>query len=164
MGRADYQRQYEPIWCGWRQGMKHHWCGDRDQSDVWEIARPSESEAHPTMKPLALVEHAINNSSKPGDVVLDLFLGSGSTLIAAERTGRVCYRHGTSPALRERHSSSLGVVQRKGGGVHGLIFELVLTERGRERPQGGQRELSVGAAVLRPSVPVSARVGNDDGE
>ena len=91
MGRADYQREYEPIWFGWREGSKHHWCGDRDQGDVWEIARPSESEAHPTMKPLALVEKAITNSSKPGDVVLDLFLGSGTTLIAAERTGRVCY-------------------------------------------------------------------------
>jgi DNA modification methylase len=91
MGRADYQRQYEPIWFGWREGAKHYWCGDRDQGDVWEIARPSESEAHPTMKPLALVEKAINNSSSPGDVVLDLFLGSGTTLIAAERTGRVCY-------------------------------------------------------------------------
>jgi DNA modification methylase len=91
MGRADYQRQYEPIWFGWRESAKHHWCGDRDQGDVWEIARPSESEAHPTMKPLALVERSINNSSKPGDVVLDLFLGSGSTVIAAERTGRVCY-------------------------------------------------------------------------
>ena len=91
LGRADYQRQYEPIWFGWREGAKHHWCGDRDQGDVWEVDRPSESEAHPTMKPLALVERAIANSSSPGDVVLDLFLGSGSTLIAAERTGRVCY-------------------------------------------------------------------------
>ena len=91
MGRADYQRQYEPIWFGWREGQKHHWCGDRNQSDVWEIDRPGDSEAHPTMKPLPLVERAINNSSQPGDVVLDLFLGSGSTLIAAERTGRVCY-------------------------------------------------------------------------
>jgi len=91
MGRADYQRSYEPIWYGWREGAKHHWCGDRNQGDVWEIDRPQENEAHPTMKPLPLVERAIENSSKPGDVVLDLFLGSGSTLIAAERTGRVCY-------------------------------------------------------------------------
>jgi DNA modification methylase len=91
LGRADYQRQYEPIWFGWREGAKHHWCGDRDQGDVWEVDRPGESQAHPTMKPLALVEKAINNSSSPGDVVLDLFLGSGSTLIAAERTGRVCF-------------------------------------------------------------------------
>ena len=91
LGRADYQRQYEPIWFGWRQGVSHHWCGDRDQGDVWRIERPSASEAHPTMKPLALVERATENSSRPGDLVLDLFLGSGSTLIAAERTGRVCY-------------------------------------------------------------------------
>jgi DNA modification methylase len=90
LGRADYQRQYEPVWYGWREGAKHQWCGDRDQGDVWEIERPSASEAHPTMKPLALVEKAIENSSKPGDVVLDLFLGAGSTLIAAERTGRAC--------------------------------------------------------------------------
>jgi len=58
---------------------------------VWRIDRPGDSELHPTMKPLALVERAIENSSRPGDLVLDLFLGSGSTLIAAERTSRVCY-------------------------------------------------------------------------
>ena len=91
LGRADYQRQYEPIWYGWREGAKRHWCGDRDQGDVWRIDRPSESELHPTMKPLPLIERAIENSSQPGDVVLDLFLGSGSTIIASERTGRACY-------------------------------------------------------------------------
>ena len=91
LGRADYQRQYEPVWYGWREGGTHHWCGDRDQGNVWTIPRPSESELHPTMKPLELVERAIENSSRPGDVVLDLFLGSGTTLIAAERTGRVCF-------------------------------------------------------------------------
>jgi DNA modification methylase len=91
LGRADYQRQYEPIWYGWREGACHHWCGDRDQGDVWTISRPAESELHPTMKPLPLVERAIENSSRPGDLVLDLFLGSGTTVIAAERTGRICY-------------------------------------------------------------------------
>lgn len=91
LGRADYQRQYEPLWFGWREGAKHHWCGARDQGDVWTIARPSESDLHPTMKPLALMERALENSSVPGDIVADFFLGSGSTLIAAERTGRVCY-------------------------------------------------------------------------
>ncbi len=91
LGRADYQRQYEPIWYGWREGASHYWCGDRDQGDVWNIPRPAESELHPTMKPLELVERAIGNSSKPGDTVLDLFLGSGTTLIASERTGRICY-------------------------------------------------------------------------
>jgi DNA modification methylase len=91
LGRSDYQRQYEPILFGWREGAKHHWCGDRTQGDVWEIDRPSSSEAHPTQKPLALVEKAINNSSFAGDIVCDLFMGSGSTLIAAERTGRICF-------------------------------------------------------------------------
>lgn len=90
LGRADYQRQYEPVWFGWREGVQRYWCGDRDQGDVWTIARPSDSPLHPTMKPLALIERAIENSSRPGDQVLDLFLGSGSTLIGCERTGRAC--------------------------------------------------------------------------
>ncbi len=91
LGRADYQRQYEPIFYGWREGTQHYWRGDRDQGDVWRIQRPSASDAHPTMKPLPLIERALENSSRPGDLVLDLFLGSGSTLIASERIGRVCY-------------------------------------------------------------------------
>lgn len=90
LGRADYQRQYEPIWYGWPEGAKRHWCGDRDQGDIWEITRPAVSEWHPTTKPVELVQRALENSSKPGDVVLDLFLGSGTTLIACERTGRSC--------------------------------------------------------------------------
>lgn len=90
LGRADYQRQYEAIWYGWRKGTSHYWCGDRDQGDVWTISRPAESQLHPTMKPLGLVARGIENSSRPGDVVLDLFMGSGTTLIAAERTGRTC--------------------------------------------------------------------------
>ena len=90
LGRADYQRAYEPIWFGWREGAGHHWCGDRDQDDVWEIDRPSDAPLHPTMKPLPLMERAIANSSATGDLVLDLFAGSGSTLIACERTGRRC--------------------------------------------------------------------------
>jgi len=91
LGRSDYQRSYEPIWYGWREGAKHHFAGGRDQGDVWKIERPSDSPLHPTMKPLPLVERAIENSSAAGDGVRDLFLGSGSPLIAAERTGRVCY-------------------------------------------------------------------------
>lgn len=88
LGRADYQRQYEPILYGWRADNKHYWCGDRNQSDVWEYDKPVKNDLHPTMKPVELVKKAINNSSKPGDVVLDGFGGSGSTLIAAEKTGR----------------------------------------------------------------------------
>jgi len=91
LGRADYQREFEPIWYGWPAGVKRYWCGDRNQSDVWRIDRPNESPLHPTMKPIELIERAIENSSKLGDTVLDPFLGSGSSLIAAERTGR-CFR------------------------------------------------------------------------
>jgi DNA modification methylase len=90
LGRADYQRSYEPIWYGWREGASHHWCGDRDQGDVWDIARPSDAPLHPTMKPLPLMERAIANSCSAGGLVLDAFLGSGSTLVACERTGRIC--------------------------------------------------------------------------
>jgi len=88
LGRADYQRQYEPILYGWPEGVKRHWCGDRNQGDVWEIARPHKNDLHPTMKPVALVERAIRNSSRKGDLVFDPFGGSGTTLIAAEKTGR----------------------------------------------------------------------------
>ena len=88
LGRADYQRQYEPILYGWPEGVKRHWCGDRDQGDVWNIQRPSKNDLHPTMKPVSLVERAIRNSSRKGDLVFDPFGGSGTTLIAAEKTGR----------------------------------------------------------------------------
>lgn len=88
LGRADYQRQYEPILYGWPEGGERYWCGDRDQGDVWQIKKPVKNDLHPTMKPVELVERAIRNSSRPGDVVLDPFGGSGSTLIAAEKSGR----------------------------------------------------------------------------
>ena len=88
LGRSDYQRQYEPILYGWPEGATRHWCGDRDQSDVWQIKKPHKNDLHPTMKPVELVERAIRNSSRPGDVVLDPFGGSGTTLIAAEKSGR----------------------------------------------------------------------------
>lgn len=72
------------------EGVEHPWCSDPDQDEVWRIARPSDAPLHPVMKPLGLMERAISNSSRAGDLVLDLFAGSGSTLIAAERTGRRC--------------------------------------------------------------------------
>jgi len=89
LGRADYQRQYEPILYGWPEGGERHWCGDRDQGDVWQIKKPQKNDLHPTMKPVELVERALRNSSRPGNVVLDPFGGSGTTLIAAEKSGRV---------------------------------------------------------------------------
>jgi DNA modification methylase len=88
LGRADYQRQYEPILYGWKEGTDHYWCGARDQGDVWFIDKPTKNDLHPTMKPVALVERALRNSSKSRDIVLDPFGGSGTTLIACEKTGR----------------------------------------------------------------------------
>jgi len=88
LGRADYQRQYEPILYGWRDGTDHYWCGARDQGDVWHINKPQKNDLHPTMKPVELVERAVRNSSKTRDLVLDPFGGSGSTLIACEKSGR----------------------------------------------------------------------------
>jgi DNA modification methylase len=88
LGRADYQRQYEPILYGWKEGIDHFWCGDRNQGDVWQINKPNKNDLHPTMKPVELVERAIRNSSKSRDIVLDCFAGSGTTLIACEKLGR----------------------------------------------------------------------------
>ena len=88
LGRADYQRQYEPILYGWKEGSDHYWCGARDQGDVWFVDKPARNDLHPTMKPVALVERAVRNSSKSRDTVLDPFGGSGTTLIACERASR----------------------------------------------------------------------------
>ncbi len=87
LGRSDYQRQYEPILYGWPEGSGHYWCGARDQGDVWNVNKPTVNELHPTQKPVELMERAITNSSKRRHVVLDPFGGSGSTLIACEKTG-----------------------------------------------------------------------------
>ena len=92
ISRKDYHTQYEPIWYGWNADESRlSPLLDRKQSDVWEVPRPRISKLHPTTKPIELVERAINNSTQRTNLVLDLFLGSGSTLIAAEKTGRRCY-------------------------------------------------------------------------
>lgn len=88
LGRSDYQRQFEPILYGWKEGNDRFWCGDRTQSDVWFCDKPLKNDLHPTMKPIVLVERAIQNSSKTRDIVLDVFGGSGSTLIACENLNR----------------------------------------------------------------------------
>jgi DNA modification methylase len=92
MGRKDYHTRYEPIWYGWLDNApRRHPLEARNQSDVWEFARPKRSDEHPTMKPVSLVQKAIANSSYPNDIVFDAFLGSGTTLIAAAKEGRICY-------------------------------------------------------------------------
>jgi DNA modification methylase len=91
LSRKDYHTQYEPIWYGWNaEGPRLHPLEDRQQSDLWQIPRPKRSDEHPTMKPVELVERSIANSSKSGDLVYEPFSGSGTTLLACERTGRQC--------------------------------------------------------------------------
>ncbi len=88
LGRSHFHYRHEHILYGWRG--KTSWNGSRKEDSVWEEERPMASPLHPTMKPVALCERAIENSSRPNDIVIDAFLGSGATLIAAERAGRRC--------------------------------------------------------------------------
>lgn len=91
MGRQDYQWRHEPILYGWKPGAGHYFVNNRKQSTVLEFDKPSRNAEHPTMKPVDLLVYLIKNSSKENDLILDLFGGSGSTLIAAEQTQRRCY-------------------------------------------------------------------------
>lgn len=90
-GRSDYHWKHEPCIYGWLDGASHKWCGDRKQTTVWDIERPSRSDEHPTMKPIPLCSKPLENSSDIGDIVLDVFLGSGSTMVAAHQLKRKCY-------------------------------------------------------------------------
>jgi DNA modification methylase len=91
LGRSPYQWQHEPCLFGWKVKGKHQWYSDRKQTTIWEYDRPKSSKDHPTMKPVALMAYPVLNSTMRGCSVLDPFLGSGSTLMACEQTGRVCY-------------------------------------------------------------------------
>lgn len=91
LGRSDYQWQHEPILYGWKPTGKHRWYADRKQTTIWNFDRPAKSELHPTMKPVPLVAYPIQNSSMRNCIVLEPFAGSGSTIIACEQTGRICY-------------------------------------------------------------------------
>ena len=91
IGRSPYQWQHEPCLYGWKKGGKHNWYSDRKQTTIWEYDRPKASKDHPTMKPVALMAYPIQNSCMSNCIVLDPFLGSGSTLIACEQTNRICY-------------------------------------------------------------------------
>jgi len=88
MGRQDYHWKHEPCLYGWKEGASHLWAADRKQTTIIECKRPRVNDIHPTMKPVELMEYQILNNTKGQDVVLDLFGGSGSTLIACEKTGR----------------------------------------------------------------------------
>lgn len=91
LGRQDYQWKHEPCLYGWKDGAAHYFTDDRTQSTVIEEDKPSRSAEHPTMKPIKLLARQIQNSSRPGENVLDMFGGSGSTLITCEQLGRHCF-------------------------------------------------------------------------
>ena len=90
-GRSDYHWKHEPCIYGWLNGASHKWYGNRKQTTVWDMDRPSRSDEHPTMKPIHLCTKPMENSSKVGDIIIDTFLGSGSTMVAAHQLKRKCY-------------------------------------------------------------------------
>jgi site-specific DNA-methyltransferase (adenine-specific) len=91
LGRQDYQWKHEPCLYGWKDGAGHLWAADRKQTTVLEFDKPNANREHPTMKPVALFDYQIRNNTKGGDIVLDLFGGSGTTVIACEQNGRTAY-------------------------------------------------------------------------
>ena len=91
MGRQDYHWKHEPCLYGWKAGAAHYWGTDRKQTTILDFDRPTRSKLHPTTKPIELMEYQIKNNTKRSESVLDLFAGSGSTLIAAEKLKRKCY-------------------------------------------------------------------------
>jgi DNA modification methylase len=97
MGRQDYQWQHEPCLYGWKQGAAHGWYSDRKQTTILKFDRPSRNQEHPTMKPVGLFAYLMGNSTAPQGLAYDPFLGSGTTLIAAEQLGRKCYGMEISP-------------------------------------------------------------------
>lgn len=101
MGRQDYHWKHEPCLYGWKEGAAHLWATDRKQTTILEFDRPSRSSEHPTMKPVELLAYQIANNTKGEDIVLDLFGGSGSTLISAEKLGRVCHMMELSEAYTD---------------------------------------------------------------
>lgn len=90
-GRQDYQWKHEPCLYGWKEGASHLWASDRKQTTVIDFNKPVKSDLHPTMKPIGLFDYQIQNNTKGGDAVLDLFNGSGTTIMACEQNGRQAY-------------------------------------------------------------------------
>lgn len=91
IGRQDYQWKHEPCLYGWKEGAPHLWNSDRKQTTIIDCEKPQRNDLHPTMKPVKLFDYLIKNSTKEGMLVLDLFSGSGTTLIACEQNGRSAY-------------------------------------------------------------------------
>lgn len=127
LGRSDYQWQHEPVLYGFLQNGKHLWYSDRKQTTVWNFAKPKRNENHPTSKPLDLLGYPIGNSTQENAIVLDTFGGSGSTMMACEQMGRVCFMM----ELDEKYAS---VILRRAV-ENGVAPEDIFVERsGRQIP------------------------------
>ncbi|MFA6308614.1 MAG: DNA modification methylase [Clostridia bacterium] len=127
MGRQDYQWQHEPILYGWKDGASHTWYGDRKQTTLVKFEKPHRNGEHPTMKPIGLCGYFISNSSKEGDIILDPFGGSGSTMIAAEQIGRTCY-------MSELDEKYCDVIIKRYIELMGSDDNVFLLENGKKKP------------------------------
>jgi len=115
LGRSNYHYRHEQIWYGWLKKSKSSWAGGRNKDSVMEVPRPSRSDEHPTMKPVELVAQMLNNSCARGDVVIDPFIGSGTTMVAAEQLERVCYATEIEPgyvAVTLERLAGMGLVPK----------------------------------------------------
>jgi DNA modification methylase len=101
MGRQDYQWKHEPVLYGWKPGAAHSWYSDRKQTSVWNFDKPQRSSIHPTMKPIPLIAYPVRNSSSPGSIVVDLFSGSGTTIMTCQQIDRLCYAMEIDPCYVE---------------------------------------------------------------
>lgn len=120
MGRQDYHWQHEPCLYGWKDGAGHLWASDRKQTTILKFDRPSRNGEHPTMKPVELIAYQIGNNTKGGDIVLDIFGGSGSTMVAAHKLGRTAY-------LMELDEKYCDVIVQR---MHKLFPDLPITRNG----------------------------------
>lgn len=118
LGRQDYQWKHEPCLYGWKAGASHKWYSDRSQTTVMDFDKPLRNDLHPTMKPIPMIAYQIGNSSAKGDLVIDPFGGSGTTLIACEQIGRKC----CTMELDERYAS---VIIRRWEELTGKKAELI---------------------------------------
>lgn len=121
-GRGRYKYQHEPIFYCYQQGEVDVWYGDKTQSTLWQVDKPAANRLHPTMKPVALIEKALENSSRPGDTVVDLVAGSGSTLLACEQSGRTAY-------LMEMYPRYCDVIKQRWENWSGEVPQLLVEEK-----------------------------------
>jgi DNA modification methylase len=144
-GFGRYKFQHEPIFYGYVAGAKDRWYGDKSQSTLWEENKPAANRDHPTSKPVALVERAILNSSGPGDVIVDLFGGSGSTLMACQRRGRKCRLMEIDPVYADvivrRWEAYTG--QRAALSSDGRSYEEVAEQRRQKKSDGPAQDRGV---------------------